>query len=170
MHDFLGLKVITARADLVVGRLEVTEAAMQPQRLLHGGVSALIAESLASEGACISSQGPVVGVELNCSHLRGAPMGATVIYTATLVRAGRTLQVWEVRAEQEQPTVSQQVVAPRDSSNSTEKEEDHARDLARKDKVLLFLARITLAVRGKPEKTSHQDLARGQSQGLQSRL
>ena len=41
-----------------------------------------------------------VGVELNANHLRGKTSG-TVTATATPVHRGRTIQVWEIRIEDE---------------------------------------------------------------------
>jgi uncharacterized protein (TIGR00369 family) len=69
----------------------------QPFGLLHGGVSALLAESAASMGAAVAA-GPgrrVVGIELNCSHLRAARDG-TLRAVATPIRKGRTVQVWQI--------------------------------------------------------------------------
>jgi uncharacterized protein (TIGR00369 family) len=67
----------------------------QPFGILHGGVSALLAESAASAGGHLAA-GPgrsVVGVELNASHLRPLRDGHLTA-TATPARIGRTVQVW----------------------------------------------------------------------------
>ncbi len=69
----------------------------QPYGILHGGVSALMAEGAASIGGAVSV-GPdeiVVGTELNCSHLRSMSSG-TLTATATPVRKGRTVHVWAI--------------------------------------------------------------------------
>src|ERR1019366_2461981 len=97
VHDFLGIRVIEATADKVVLELDVTPAVHQPFGLLHGGVSALLAEGAASIGGVVSAEPGhvVVGTELNISHLR--PMRAGVITaTATPIRKGRTVQVWAI--------------------------------------------------------------------------
>ncbi len=97
IHELLGVEVIEATADRVVMRLPVTWKVHQPYGLLHGGVSALLAESAASFGAALAA-GPgrnVVGIELNASHLRSARDGHLVA-AATPVRVGRTVQVWRV--------------------------------------------------------------------------
>jgi uncharacterized protein (TIGR00369 family) len=69
----------------------------QPYGILHGGVSALLAEGAASFGGALNI-GPdqiVVGTELNCSHLRSMSSGV-LIATATPIRKGRRVQVWGV--------------------------------------------------------------------------
>ena len=78
-------------------RLPVTWKVHQPYGILHGGVSALLAESAASFGAALAA-GPernVVGIELNASHLRSVREGHLTA-EATPVRVGRTLQVWRI--------------------------------------------------------------------------
>ncbi|CAI5980583.1 unnamed protein product [Closterium sp. NIES-64] len=64
---------------------------------LHGGVSALVTEAVGSLGAAVAAGAPVVGVEVACSHLRGAPIGTPLVAVGTPLRVGRTVQVWEVR-------------------------------------------------------------------------
>ncbi len=93
----LGIETVEATPDRVVLRLPVTWKVHQPYGILHGGVSALLAESAASYGGALSVPPGklVVGIELNASHLR--PMREGVLTaTATPVRKGRTVQVWEI--------------------------------------------------------------------------
>ena len=81
----------------VVLQVEVGPKVHQPYGILHGGVSALLAEGAASIGGAVSV-GPdeiVVGTELNCSHLRSMTSG-TFIATATPVRKGRNVHVWAI--------------------------------------------------------------------------
>ena len=69
----------------------------QPYGILHGGVSALLAESAASFGAALAAEPgrSVVGIELNASHLRSVRDGHLTA-EATPVRVGRTIQVWRI--------------------------------------------------------------------------
>jgi len=97
IHDLLGVEVVEATPVRVVLRLPVDWRVHQPYGLLHGGVSALLAESAASFGASLAA-GPgrnVVGIELNASHLRSLTHGHLTA-EATPVRVGRTVQVWHV--------------------------------------------------------------------------
>ncbi len=97
IHELLGVEVIEAGPERVVMRLPVDWRVHQPYGILHGGVSALLAESAASFGAALAA-GPgrsVVGIELNASHLRSLRDGHLTA-EATPVRVGRTIQVWRI--------------------------------------------------------------------------
>jgi 1,4-dihydroxy-2-naphthoyl-CoA hydrolase len=97
IHQLLDVEVIEAGPERVVLRMPVTWKVHQPYGILHGGVSALLAESAASFGASLAA-GPdrqVVGIELNASHLRGVSDGHLTA-TATPLRVGRTVQVWSI--------------------------------------------------------------------------
>jgi 1,4-dihydroxy-2-naphthoyl-CoA hydrolase len=97
VHSLLGVEVVEVNVDKVVMRVEVGPKVHQPYGLLHGGVSALLAESAASFGGAINVQPDqiVVGTELNCSHLRSMTSGVLTA-TATPVRKGRRVQVWAI--------------------------------------------------------------------------
>jgi uncharacterized protein (TIGR00369 family) len=97
VHSVLGVKFVEATADKVVLQVEVGPKVHQNYGILHGGVSALLAESAASIGGAINVQPDhiVVGIELNCSHLRSMTSGVLTA-TATPVRKGRRVQVWSI--------------------------------------------------------------------------
>ena len=94
----LGIEAVEVSAEKVVLRVEVGPKVHQPYGILHGGVSALMAEGAASIGGAVSVWPDyiVVGTELNCSHLRSMTSGVLTA-TATPLRKGRTVQVWDVR-------------------------------------------------------------------------
>ena len=97
IHDLLHVEFLEAGPERVVLRIPVDWRVHQPYGILHGGVSALLAESAASFGAALAA-GPgrnVVGIELNASHLRSVREGHLTA-EATPVRVGRTLQVWRI--------------------------------------------------------------------------
>lgn len=97
VNQQLGVEVVLVSPDKVVMQVEVGPKVHQPYGILHGGVSALLAEGAASIGGAVSV-GPdeiVVGTELNCSHLRSMSSG-TLTATATPVRKGRTVHVWAI--------------------------------------------------------------------------
>lgn len=85
------IELLQAEPGLVVARMPV-EGNTQPYGLLHGGASAVLAETIGSLVSAIHA-GPdslVVGVDLNCTHHRSA-LGGFVTGTATLISAGRTI-------------------------------------------------------------------------------
>lgn len=97
IHQHLGIVVQVATPEQVVVSLEVGPHVHQPYGILHGGISALLAESAASIGGAVSvaPERIVVGTELNCSHLRSMTSG-TLTATATPVRKGRSVHVWAI--------------------------------------------------------------------------
>ncbi len=97
VHDLLGVEVLEATPERVTMRVAVDWKVHQPFGLLHGGVSALLAESAASFGGALAAPPgrSVVGIELNASHLRGLRDGHLTA-VATPVRIGRTVQVWTI--------------------------------------------------------------------------
>ena len=97
VHDHLGVRTVSVAPEKVVLEVEVGPRVHQPFGILHGGVSALLAESAASLGGFVSVAPDfiVVGTELNCSHLRSMTSG-TLTATATPIRKGRTVHVWGI--------------------------------------------------------------------------
>jgi 1,4-dihydroxy-2-naphthoyl-CoA hydrolase len=97
VHGVLGVELVEATPDKVVLQVPMGPKVAQPYGILHGGVSALLAESAASIGGALNV-GPgqyVVGAELNCSHLRSMSSGVLTA-TATPIRKGRRVQVWGI--------------------------------------------------------------------------
>src|SRR5687768_11963015 len=98
IHEVLGIRAVELGPDKVVLTMEIGPAVHQPMGLLHGGASAVIAESAASMGAfanCDPSKEYAVGTDLNISHLRARSEG-TVTATAVPIRKGRSLHVWGI--------------------------------------------------------------------------
>ncbi|NLU67547.1 PaaI family thioesterase [Streptomyces sp. HNM0574] len=95
LGERMGLNVVEAAPEKVVGTLPV-EGNTQPYGLLHGGASAVLAETLGSVGAMLHG-GPhrlAVGVDLNCTHHRGVRSGL-ITGTATPVHQGRSTATYE---------------------------------------------------------------------------
>ncbi|GAB7073229.1 PaaI family thioesterase [Streptomyces sp. JCM 18897] len=98
----MGVQILEASADRVVGTMPV-EGNTQPYGLLHGGASAVLAETLGSVGAMLHG-GPhklAVGVDLNCTHHRGARSGL-VTGVATPVHRGRSSATYEIAITDDQ--------------------------------------------------------------------
>ncbi|MEV0846761.1 hotdog fold thioesterase [Streptomyces sp. NPDC049954] len=98
----MGVQVLEAGAERVVATMPV-EGNTQPYGLLHGGASAVLAETLGSVGAMLHG-GPgklAVGVDLNCTHHRGVRAGL-VTGVATPVHRGRSTATYEIVITDEQ--------------------------------------------------------------------
>lgn len=99
LAENLGIEYVEAGEDYITARMPVDDRTVQPMRLLHGGASAALAETLGSVAGllCLEdiSGKSIVGTELNCSHLRSARKGY-VYGTVKPIRIGRRLQVWHI--------------------------------------------------------------------------
>jgi 1,4-dihydroxy-2-naphthoyl-CoA hydrolase len=104
----LGIVITEIGADFVQGTMPCDERTIQPFRLLHGGASVALAETLGSIGAvlCIDSERLMcLGQEINANHLRAVSAGI-VTGTARPFHIGRRSQVWgiEIRDERQRLT------------------------------------------------------------------
>ncbi|GAA4896664.1 uncharacterized protein (TIGR00369 family) [Stackebrandtia albiflava] len=92
----MGIEILRAEPERVVGTMPV-EGNTQPYGLLHGGASAVLAETLGSIGAMLHG-GPrriAVGVDLNVTHHRGARSGL-ITGVATPLHLGRSTASYEI--------------------------------------------------------------------------
>lgn len=97
----MGLEMVSVSPTEVVGRLPVA-GNTQPFGLLNGGVSAYLAETLASTAALVEvgPHGSASGVDLNVTHHASARHG-WVTGVARPIRVGRTIASYEVHITDE---------------------------------------------------------------------
>lgn len=83
--------------------MPVDDRTRQPYGLLHGGASAVLAETLGSVASslCIDTEKQIcVGIEINCNHVRGKRSGL-VTATSEPLHIGATTHVWDIRIRDE---------------------------------------------------------------------
>jgi 1,4-dihydroxy-2-naphthoyl-CoA hydrolase len=98
----MGLRISEATPRRVVGTMPV-DGNTQPYGLLHGGASAVLAETLGSIGSHLHA-GPgryAVGVDLNITHHRAIREG-TVTGVARALHLGGTVATYEIAIADEE--------------------------------------------------------------------
>ena len=101
--DILDIKLVVAQKDKVVATMPIGPQHRQQVGYLHGGVSVVLAESLASLGSVLNidaNQQMAFGLEINANHLRPKREGQLTA-VATPIHRGRTTHVWDIRISDE---------------------------------------------------------------------
>ena len=101
--DVLDIKLVQAEKDRVVATMPVGPNHRQQIGYLHGGVSVVLAESLASIGAVLNIDADrqmAFGLEINANHLRPKREGL-LTGIATPITRGRTTHVWDIKITDE---------------------------------------------------------------------
>jgi len=102
-NGHLGIEILEAGPDYLKGRMPVDYRTKQPAGALHGGVSVVLAETLASWAAAYvvdPSKHHCVGQEINANHIRAVKSG-WVYGVARALHIGGTSHVWDVRITDE---------------------------------------------------------------------
>lgn len=105
--DTMGITLTEATADRTVATMPVP-GNRQRMGILHGGASALLAETVGSVAASFhAGEGRfIVGLELNISHHRSMTEGI-VTATATAITRGNTIATYQIEiVDEEQRRVS----------------------------------------------------------------
>lgn len=101
--EHLGIRFETISKEKMVLTMPVDNRTRQYTGFLHGGASAVLAETAAGMGAWMNvdqEKKTVVGLEVNANHIRGKEKGL-VTATATPLHNGRGTAVWEVKITDE---------------------------------------------------------------------
>ena len=104
LGENLGIEFTELGEDFIIAKMPVDNRTVQPYRLLHGGASVALAETLGSVAStlCIEDldKKMAVGVEINANHLRSATKGF-VFGKVTPIRVGRAMHVWSIEITDE---------------------------------------------------------------------
>ena len=102
--ETLGIEITEYTPERVVATMPVTPKTHQPLGILHGGVSVVIAETVASTGSyqfIDPTRQHAVGLEINANHIRSKRDGV-VTAVGVPVHVGRATLVWDIRIYDEQ--------------------------------------------------------------------
>ena len=94
----LDIKLTAAGDDTLEGTMPVDDRTVQPFRLLHGGASCVLAETLGSIAAnmCIDTKEKMaVGQHIEATHLKSATKGL-VRGVAKAIHIGNSMHTWRI--------------------------------------------------------------------------
>ncbi len=97
--ELLDIKITEIGDDYLVGTMPVDHRHVQPLRILHGGMSVVLAESLGSIAANLAvdiKKEYCVGLEINANHVRPIKEGEVATGIAKAIHIGKTTQIWSI--------------------------------------------------------------------------
>lgn len=110
MSGYLEMAFIEVGPDYLVATMPVTERSVQPFRILHGGASVALAETLGSVAStlCIEDLAihTAVGLEINANHLKSVREGGQVTAICRPIRVGRSVHVWNIEIRDDKGDLS----------------------------------------------------------------
>lgn len=99
LMEVLEIEYTAAGDDFLEASMPVTSRVHQPMGILHGGATAVLAESVGSAASAIrvdrERQG-VVGTELTINHLRSLREGR-ITARAEAIHLGRSTHLWDIQ-------------------------------------------------------------------------
>lgn len=101
--DTLGIELTEFTPERVVASMPVTSRTHQPFGIMHGGVSAVLAETVASSGSYLfidPDRQSAVGLEINANHISSVRDGI-IKAVGVPVHVGQSTLVWDIRIHDE---------------------------------------------------------------------
>ncbi len=104
--ETLGIEYVDVdqESGTLVATMPVNSRVYQPMRILHGGATVALAESVGSAASQLlidPAKEVAVGAEISANHLKSARTGM-LIATATCVHKGKSSHLFQIRIENEQ--------------------------------------------------------------------
>lgn len=92
------MEVTEVSSDFLRMRMPVRAHHLQPLGLLHGGALGALAENVGSLAGSlvVGRERHIVGLSLNCNHMKSAKEGEVVFATARPKHLGSRTHVWEI--------------------------------------------------------------------------
>lgn len=103
LMEHLGITYTEVGEDYLVAEMPVTSKHYQPMRILHGGATLALAESVGSALSVIHvdlDRFDVKGMEINANHIRSIKKG-TLSAKAKFIHKGRTSHIVEINISNE---------------------------------------------------------------------
>lgn len=103
LNENLGIEFIEITDNSVIAKMPIDNRTVQPFRIMHGGASAALAETLGSVASMMSidiEKYIPVGLELNINHLGSATNGFVFGYCKP-IHTGKSTHVWGIEIKNE---------------------------------------------------------------------
>lgn len=102
--DHLGIKFTEVGKDYIKGTMPVDNRTVQPMRLLHGGATVALAETIGSVASVLllnPTTHYAVGTEIGASHIKSGKEGTIVTAICKPIHIGKTSHIWEIKVTNE---------------------------------------------------------------------
>jgi len=97
LSDHLNIVFTEVGKDFVKAKMPVANYTMQPNKIMHGGASCVLAETIASAAAnyCVDNDKLCVGQSIFTNHIRPVKEGF-VLAKAFLIHLGKKTHIWQI--------------------------------------------------------------------------
>lgn len=100
LSGHLGIEYIEVGEDYIIAKMPVDARTIQPYGILHGGASAVLAETLGSVASfyCLEKEGGQrpVGLEISANHIR--PISEGWVYgKVSPLHIGKKTHLWQIK-------------------------------------------------------------------------
>jgi 1,4-dihydroxy-2-naphthoyl-CoA hydrolase len=101
--ELLGIKVVSASPDKIVGEMTVREDLCTVPAVLHGGALMAFADTLGAMGtiANLPQGAGTTTIESKTNFIAPAPVGTRVVGETTPIHRGRRTLIWQTRISAE---------------------------------------------------------------------
>ncbi|MDF2438654.1 MAG: thioesterase [Bacteroidota bacterium] len=103
MCETIGIELTELTDDSLKGKMPIDHRTVQPMKIMHGGASVALAETLGSIASNLivdNSKYACVGLDINANHLRPASSGF-VYGEAKIIHIGKKTHVWSIEIKDE---------------------------------------------------------------------
>jgi len=104
MVEAIGIEITEIAPESLKGRMPVDHRTVQPMKILHGGASVALAETLGSVAAGLvidTTKYICVGLDINANHLR--PVSNGFVYgEAKPIHIGKKTHVWNIEIKNDE--------------------------------------------------------------------
>lgn len=99
LPEAFGISITAIEDNSVTGKLTVDQRHLRPGKIMNGGVSLVLIETLGSVSSCLYidlEKQNSFGIQVSANHISIARPGDVLTATSSAVHIGKTTQIWDV--------------------------------------------------------------------------